>query len=115
MRQLWYENTLIRNPVLSRKYIDESEWTRLPEKQCVSYPYSEFKHWRRYGLNPPEGLKNDKRYYSIIEFVDFMDAMKKPIVSYRVEYEYKEVNGEWLSEVWEKEYFVDLLSIAETI
>jgi len=115
MSQLWFENTILRNPKLSRKYINETEWTSLPEAQVASYPFTEFKHWKRYGLNPPTGLEKDLRYYSILEFVDLMSPLEKPIVKYKIEYEYKEVEGEWTPETWTREYFIDLRSIAETI
>ena len=113
--QLWFEDTVLRNCKLYKKYVDEGEWTQLDDDQVESYKFTEFKHWKKHGLNPPSGLKNDLRYYSIIEYLDFMSVDKKSILEYKIEFEYKEVGGDWTPEVWQKQYFVDVRAVAETV
>jgi len=114
MVQLWFQDALVRSSVVFVKYIDEEEWTRLLDTQVASYPYREFKYWKRYGLTPPESISHMKNNFSIIEFVDTTYVDKSSMLEYRVEYETKEANGEWIAATWQKSYYVDMLSVAES-
>ncbi len=111
--QLWFQNCKIRKVILYRQFVGKEEEV-MGDNQITSYPYSEYKYWKKFGDPPPTGLQSHLNHFSIIEFTDsFSPTEAVAMVDYRITYEYQiELDGEWFQEEWKDKYYIDTTSIS---